>query len=76
MFPGAVIQFEDFASHDAFRLPAKYRDRICSFNDDIQGAAAVALAGVISALHLTQGTPADQRLLFMGAGDRHRRARR
>ncbi|XLR00498.1 hypothetical protein S83_066696, partial [Arachis hypogaea] len=64
-----LVQFKDFANHNAFDLLAKYGTSHLVFNDDIQGTASVVLAGVVTALKLIGGTLADHTFLFLGAGE-------
>ena len=67
-YPGALIQFEDFLTPDAYALLRRYRDRVLCFNDDIQGTAAVALAGVYASTRITGKRFRDLRIMFLGAG--------
>jgi malate dehydrogenase (oxaloacetate-decarboxylating)(NADP+) len=68
LYPKCCIQWEDFANINAVPILARYRDRICTYNDDIQGTAAVALAGMYGALRISGQKLTDQRFLFLGAG--------
>jgi malate dehydrogenase (oxaloacetate-decarboxylating)(NADP+) len=69
VFPGVIVQFEDFNNASAFRLLRRHRDRLCCFNDDVQGTGAMGVAGLYSAGRIS-GTPlGEQRILFVGAGE-------
>src|SRR5215475_3283095 len=68
LYPKCCIQWEDFANFNAVPILARYRDKICTFNDDVQGTAGIVLAGIYAALRLTGQKLTDQRFLFLGAG--------
>ena len=68
MFPKCCIQWEDFANINAVPILARYKDRTCTYNDDIQGTAAVALAGIYGALRISKGKLTEQTFLFLGGG--------
>ncbi|WP_146655848.1 NAD-dependent malic enzyme [Labilithrix luteola] len=68
VFPGCCIHFEDWKGTDAIRLLERYRDKILCYNDDIQGTASVAIAGLTTALQIIGAKLSDQRILFVGAG--------
>ncbi|MDR5760069.1 NAD-dependent malic enzyme [Caballeronia sp. LZ035] len=67
-YPKCCIQWEDFANFNAVPLLARYKDQVCTYNDDIQGTAAVALAGIYGALRISGQKLTEQRFLFLGGG--------
>jgi malate dehydrogenase (oxaloacetate-decarboxylating)(NADP+) len=68
VFPGCCIHFEDWKGTDAIRLLKRYKDKVLCYNDDIQGTASVALAGLTTALQIIDAPLTEQRILFLGAG--------
>jgi malic enzyme len=68
VYPDAVLQWEDFLKGNAITQLRRFRDRLCTFNDDIQGTAAVVVSGIYAALRITRQSIRDQRVLLAGAG--------
>jgi malate dehydrogenase (oxaloacetate-decarboxylating) len=67
-WPDVLLQWEDFAGANASRMLGRYRDRLCTFNDDIQGTASVAAGALMAAVNVTGAPLVDQRITFVGAG--------
>ena len=67
-WPHVLLHWQDFALGNANRLLARYRDRLCTFNDDIQGTAAIAVGTLLSAIHVTGVPLTEQRIAVLGAG--------
>jgi malate dehydrogenase (oxaloacetate-decarboxylating)(NADP+) len=68
VFPKCCIHFEDWTGSDAIHLLARYRDKYCVYNDDVQGTAGITLAGMINATKLKGTKLKDEKYLFLGAG--------
>src|SRR5215813_12230637 len=68
LYPKCCIQWEDFANFNAVPILARYQEKICTFNDDVQGTAGIAVAGIFAALRVTKQKLTEQRFLFLGGG--------